>query len=345
MIHRSQGRSSVAPREGRARATTGLFSGCLLSAAFFAVSCGSSLSGSKGNSCSSTSPSPPPSATDAGATSQEAVEAPWLTWLDDALGRWLRGDVLAYRGTIQGSTTVPYGFATTTINPPTELTIAQESALGSLDFFPVSANDWISMVPAPFASGNEAVLIVHGLADSQSMAFGQPDSDPTMTASAGIVQYASSNYLWATCSDCAPSFWARPAALAFDLTANGTVTLENYDGSTMDEGVTTTASVQLSLVSPCDLTFADLTTLNVPAGPDRTPYTSLTLFTLTGSDWVYHVTGSVSTGQPPPQGACSGGVSYFDYTLDLYVNAANVADYGVRNYAAGAPYVECPMPV
>ena len=52
----------------------------------------------------------------------------------------------------------------------------------------------------------------------------------------------------------------------------------------------------------------------------------------------------VETNQPPPAGYCSrgGGITYFNYTIDVYVNAANLADYGVRNYVPEGTTVECP---
>ncbi len=154
---------------------------------------------------------------------------------------------------------------------------------------------------------------------------GQPKNfDPTMTATGGIVSSASTNRLMVTCSGCAPSFWARPAAIAFNLTAAGTLTTETSDGGTTSEAVNTAASVQLAVVPPCNLTFDDFKTLNVAAGPSDYPTTStyLSLFVLTGGEWVYNASGSVATNQPPPQGQCSGGVAYFNYTIDLYVNAA-----------------------
>ena len=52
---------------------------------------------------------------------------------------------------------------------------------------------------------------------------------------------ATTNRLWATCSGCAPTFWADPPALAFDLIADGTVTWQTYYGATTSEAVTTTA--------------------------------------------------------------------------------------------------------
>jgi hypothetical protein len=52
----------------------------------------------------------------------------------------------------------------------------------------------------------------------------------------------------------------------------------------------------------------------------------------------------IPTGQPPPAGACSrgGGQAFFNYSIDIYVNASNLADYGVRNYVDEGQVVECP---
>ena len=157
------------------------------------------------------------------------------------------------------------------------------------------------------------------------------------------MDHSSDNRLRATCSGCAPTFWTRPAAIAFDLTASGTVTSESSDGSILSYSANATATVQLAIVPPCTLTFDDLKTLNQGAGIGRYAVTGLSVFTLTGGEWVYHAVGSVPTNQPPAQGQCSGGVSYLGYSIDLYVNAANLADYGVRNYAPGGTSVLCPI--
>jgi hypothetical protein len=379
---RPQGRVPLALPEDRAQATAALFGGWFLLVAVFGAGCGSSrlvsggasldasreasldvsgdASGSSSDasgdasldaSCSSGSVPKLAPATDAGATSPEAIEAPWLVLLDQALGRYMRGEILAYRGTMQGTSTLPTWFAYYSLS---DGAIAESTALASLDFFPGSMFDWFQTVPAPFVNDNEAILIVYSLAgdpsmvvgqlaNDQSMVFGQPESDPTLTATGGIVTGASGNRLTATCSDCAPSFWDRPAAIAFDLTAAGTVTTETYDGVTTSVPVNTTASVQLAVVPPCNLTFHDVKTLNLAAGPGHGSTTYLSLFELTGGEWVYHAIGSVATNQPLAQGDCTGGVSYLNYTIDLYVNDANLADYGVRNYVPGATYVQCPI--
>ncbi len=333
IAEQSQPNMPFASREGRPRAIATLFGGCLL-AASFASGCGSSPLGASGTSCSSTSPPQPPPARDAGAGSQAGIEAHWTTLLDDAFGRYMRGEILVYRGTMKGTATLPSWLS---YYPASDGAIAESAALASLAFSPSSPNDWVSLVPAPFVSDNEAILIVNSRADDQSMVFAQPESEPTMTATGGIVVGATTNRLMATCSGCAPSFWARPAAIAFDLTADGTVTWETSDGGTTSEEVNTTASVQLAVVPPCNLTFDDFMRLNGVAD------SSLSVFVLTGGEWVWHAAGTVGTNQPPAQGQCSGGVSYLNYTIDLYVNAANLADYGVRNYVPGTTSVLCPI--
>jgi hypothetical protein len=309
-------------------------------AAGFTVGCGSPLSGSNGTSCPSISQPQPPPATDAGATSEAAIEAQWFIYLDNALGKFLRGDVPAYRGTMMGTATLP----TWSVYYLNDGAIAEGDAIASLAFLPDSTNDWYSMEPGAFVNHNVAILIVYSSANDQSMVFGQPEGDPTVTGTGPIVSAETTDQLWATCNDCAPSFWAHPNAIAFDLAANGTVTLQTYDGGTTSAAVTTTASVRLALVPPCDLTFDDLKTLNFALGPSAYPATSLFGFVLTGGEWVWHTNGMIPTGQPPPAGACSrgGGQAFFNYSIDIYVNASNLADYGVRNYVEEGQVVECP---
>jgi hypothetical protein len=340
-----QRRVPLALPEDRARTSAALFGGCFLWAAVFAAGCGSSrlASGdaSSDASCSSASPPKPPPATDAGATSQAAIEAPWLALLDQAFGQYLRGDVLAYRGTMQGSATVPPGY-----DPLSDGTIAEGAALASLAFRPGSVNDWAGVpnAPATFVDGNQAVLVVHSLAGDQLMVFEQPESDPTMIATGGIVVAPNTDPLRATCSGCASNLWARPSAIAFDLAAAGTFTTYGYgaDGGTtsVDQPVNATASLQMAVVPPCTLTFDDFKTLNEVNGPDGlTGVVGIADFVLIGGEWVQHVAGIVETKPPSAQGQCDG--QSFDYTVDLYMDAANPADYGVRNYVQGTPYSVC----
>jgi hypothetical protein len=316
----------------------------LLGAALFALGCSSPLTGSTNidasASCSPTSPPPAPSPTDGGATSEAIIEAEWLTLLDQEFGQYLRGDILVYRGTLNGSASLPAALGYV---PGSDAAIAQGDALASLAFFPGSPYDWISTVPPPFVDSNVAILIVHSLAQDQSMVFGQPESDPSVTATGGIVNGATTNRLWATCSQCGPNLWARSETIALDLTAAGTITTDTYYGSTTSEAVTTTARAHLGLVAPCNLTFGDLKTLNELAGPSNYTSVGLSVFTLSGGEWVWHAGSTIATNAPPPDGACSGGVSYANYTVDLYVNAANLADYGVRNFTLGSTFVACPI--
>jgi hypothetical protein len=275
-------------------------------------------------------------------TPEALIETQYLTELDQEIGRYLRGDVVAYRGTMQGSATVPNWYVYYTAS---NATIAEGPALASLDVFPVSSYDWTDPTtePSPFLTGDEAILTVYGLVNDQSMVFGQPDTDPTVTATGGIVDHTAENRLRATCSGCAPNFWAQPAALAFDLAATGTITVGSYYGSTVDYTANATASVQLSIIPPCSVMWDDLVTLNQNAGLGRYGTAGLSAFTLIESEWVWDRSGSVPSDQPAPPGSCPGGIPYTNYTIELYVNAANLAHYGVRNYVAEGTTVECPI--
>jgi hypothetical protein len=329
--------------------TVALFCGWSLLSMLFTSGCSSRLASSDtagggrdaSNDTACTAPSAPasPPAGDAGASSAETVEAQWLAALDGLIGQYLRGDVIVYRGTIQGSAKTE---ALPGSDPIPETTIPEGAALASLIFRSPSVSFWAPIAPAAFVNGNQALLTVRSLADDQYMVFGQPESDPTMTATSGIQAGATQNVLMATCSDCASSFWARPAAITFDLAAAGTVTTVYYgfDGtSSADQAVSTAASVQLSAFPPCNLTFGDLTTLNEAPGINQGSSVFLTSFVLTGGEWVFHTTSNVITKDPSAHGACDG--QSFQYTIDLYVNAANLGDYGVRNYVPGPTQAIC----
>jgi hypothetical protein len=306
-----------------------------------------SLDASSGSSCSSGSAPKPPPATDAGATSQEAIEVQWLALLDQAFGQYLRGDILVYHGTMKGTATVPTAPGADLLP---DATIAEGAALASLAFRPASASDWDGApnAPAPFVDGNQAILTVHSSAgdqfDDPFMVFEQPESDPTMTATGGIVVAPDTNPLRATCIGCAPNLWARPSAIAFDLAATGTFTTYGYgaDGGTtsVDQPVNATAAVQLAVVPACTLRFDDFKTLNEVNGPDGlTGAVGLYDFVLTGGEWVWHTGANVVTKPPSAHPLCDG--QSFNYTIDLYVNAANPADYGVRNYVQEPPQPVC----
>lgn len=261
--------------------------------------------------------------------------------LDQTFGQYLRGDVLVYRGTVQGSAmgATPPGYDTVP-----EETIAAGPAFARLAFAPGLESDWIvgSSAHAPFVDGNQAMLTVHSLANDQYMVFEQPESDPSMTATSGIAMVRTTNLLTPTCSGCAPSFWTRPATIAFDLSAAGTVTTvtAGADATTsIDQPVTTTASVQLTVVPPCTLTFDNFETLNEVTGPSEFSAVGLASFVLTGGEWIWHTGSTVETKPPSSHGQCDG--QSFSYTIELYVNAANLGDFGVRNYVQGPTQSVC----
>jgi hypothetical protein len=328
--------------------------GRLLLAALLIAGCGSSRlasadgTGAAGQSgfgdagrdasCPAASASKARPASDAGPASPEGIEAQYLAVLDQLFGQYLRGDVQVYRGTVQGQATT---FTAAGYDQQPNGTIAQGAALASLAFRPGSVEDWRPIAPAAFVTGNQAILVVHSLADDQYMVFGQPQSDPTMTATSGIETAPTQNFLMATCNGCAPSLWARPAELTFNLAASGTVTTVTYAGdatTSVGEPVNSAASVQLAVVPPCDLTFDDLATLNETTGPNELGQVSLASFVVSGSERIWHTGGAVTI-KPASNGQCDG--QMFQYTIDVYVSSANLGDYGVRNYIQGPTQSTC----
>lgn len=256
--------------------------------------------------------------------------------LDRLFGQYLRGDIVVYHGTMRGhsSTTSPPGFP---VVPEQDL--APGPALARLAVQTAWSGDWLQNPPPPPITGQVAILLSHNLATAQYMAFQQAESQPSTTAATGITDDNSDNFLSTTCSDCAPSFEARPASLALSLTATGAVTM--YQGNvSIEVPVLTTATLDLTAALPCSVTFNELVTLNSATGPNEFADSfGLWQFVLTGNEYVWHVQGAVLISSPSGLGRCDG--QSVPYTIDLYVNASNLANYGVRNYVQMAPQQLC----
>jgi hypothetical protein len=297
--------------------------------------------GAPGNVCSPAVVPPAPPPLDGNASVQAKAEAEQMGVLDRLFGQYLRGDIVVYRGTMQGrrSITAPAGYPAI---PDEEL--ASGPALARLAVQPAWSGDWVQTPQPPPIAGPVAILLSHSVSAAQYMVFQQAEDQPGSTAAGSITDDNSDNFLVATCSDCAPSFWTRPATLAFSLTAKGTMSIWEGDVSTggayYDVPVQTTATVDITAAAPCSVTYDELVTLNGATGPNEFADSfGLWQFALSGTERVWHAQGSILVASPSAHGRCDG--QAIPYTIDLYVKAANLAEYGVRNYVQLAPVQLC----
>ena len=279
---------------------------------------------------------------DAGASEELKVEAHYLNLLDQLFGPYLRGDVPVYRGTAAatmvitsptGGPAYPPAGPNFSYPPYPEEVLSLGPVLAALYVRPVVPQDWeMSSTLLPPASGNAAALVVHSPAQKSYTVLAQSDADPTTTATDGVVSEGTEDLLTEACSDCAPDFFDLPPSIAFDLSSTGTVEGDTYSYS---------ASANLAVVSPCSLTFDDLAVLNDATGPEEISLDfGLTDFVLSGGDWVSHISGTWTVkAASPVEGLCDG--EQFNFTIDLYVDNADLGNYSVRNYTAGPIEPQC----
>jgi hypothetical protein len=294
--------------------------------------------GGDGDTTSTTNPAPTctvppvPNLTSDGSMQGDA-EKGGLGTLDNIIGRFLRGDVPTYRGTVQANDNASV-LSSPSLPPVVDGTIPEGPALAMLTVGPSSSGDWYPAKPEAMGK-TEAALVVHGTAAKAHVVFVQTDASP-MTTWAGSVGVAAANaYLHGSCDACAPNFLAAtPPSIQFGLTTTGTFT--NPAGSNVPVTLHTTATVNLTRVGPCDLSWADLQVLNTTQGPNEfAGDVGLGDFKLTGAEYIAHT-----------QGQFGGASAHMctmvtPYTLDLFVDAADVGKYGVRHFATGAPSMIC----
>ena len=136
-----------------------------------------------------------------------------------------------------------------------------------------------------------------------------------------------------TCSACAPDLLARPTTIAWsnqDAVWTGTGVGADYH---------VVSSTSLSWDCPCALTWDEMVALDVHTLKDGGDI-GLSNFVKEGNEMVWHKQGSIITAYPfANQGRCAG--RSVPYTIDVYVNLADLSDYGVRNYVEGTPVMYC----
>jgi hypothetical protein len=255
-----------------------------------------------GGACSFTTPVPAaPSTPAAGASVQAQAEAGGLGTLDAIFGGYLRGSTRAYRGSLEAHDN--YNSAGSAIE--------KGPALASLEI-----------------SGDQAVLTIHSLPQHEYLYFAQSKKKPEITQVGVILGDTSTGGDVGTCKGCVPDLFTSPASISFDnLVASSRQSAINPAGTGETSfTVSTHATASLEVAEPCSLAYSDLIEL---------ASLHLTHFAPSGGDMVWQTMGRIFTGQ---KGLCQ---TYVPYSLDLFVDPTNLADYGVRNYQPGAPGQEC----
>ena len=282
------------------------------------------------------SPAPPAAALppDTAASEQAQAEARELVALDALVGRFLRGDVLLYRGTLAAETTATPAMVTNPPRPTGHTEVAEGPALAMLERRLPYVGDWYPAQPSVDLTTEIAYLLVHHLTAHRYVVFAQSGTPATTTWAGGLgfdddVQVVVTNdFLDSSCMDCAPSFAAQPTTLSLSaLQTTGTVSAFD-SGVYYDVRVETKTTANLELASPCTLTWDDLAVLATATGPNEfASDIGLRSFAPEGDEMVAHHQSSYGT--PTQRGQCA---TVTSYAIDVWVKRANLAIAGTRNY-------------
>jgi hypothetical protein len=299
--------------------------GLLLSAtclaSFVMMGCSSAGDSASTHVCA---PPPPAPATQSADTStvQGFAESGASSKIDQLVGRYLRREAVIYRGTVDAHDTQGLGFPPP---PPGQSGNTDQTMPSQPAFATLTRGNGTVLEGMAFTDAD--VLAVHGVTTMQYVQFAQVKSQPGVTFANVILGDTSSGGNTTSCTGCTVSFAELPATLSFsNLTGTAMIPVTDGTGKNKNVMLEVVASVSLDAVAPCDLTFDDLETTG-PAG-----------FVLEGDEMVLHDKGTDDSTPPASRGQCGGTA----YTIDLYVNRSNLADYGVRNFRMGATGVLCP---
>jgi hypothetical protein len=281
-----------------------------------------------------------PAAPDPAATEQAQAEEREFVTLDAVVGRFLRGDVTVYRGTVSAEATS----ANINLPPPYTMSnqFAEGPALAMLAIRTAQPDEWAPAQTADYVAGNTATLLIHAHAADRYLVYAQVAGDPTRTWGGGFGTDGSgglsTNILVGSCVGCVPSLAARPATLG--LSAATTIGTEPVIVASANVGVpvSTKATAALAVAPPCTLTWEDLAALATAVAPNEfAADIHLNTYAVAGDEMLAHHAGSF--GGPRSRGQCA---MQTDYSIDVWVKRANLASYGTRNYKAGSSAIVCP---
>jgi hypothetical protein len=259
--------------------------------------------------CTVQPPSPPPTDPD---PVHAAANAAGFALLDQMVGQYVRGDIAVYRGGAGANANVD------AFGNIGNLTLETSSARAALS-----------------VGAGVAGVTVFSASESERILFQQQAALPGTTFVGTIVPNGTygGGPLWpvnasnaASCTACAPDLTSAPTSLAWQgleaIAASGS------DAAPLD----VTSSVNLQRVSPCALNWDDIFAVSADYAFD------LPVEPPAGGEFVRTISGYVDT-KAASFRMCDG--IRVPYTIDVYINTANLADYGVRNFTASAATTAC----
>jgi len=255
-----------------------------------------------------------------GASVQAFAEAQAYQYLDAFVGQYLRGDVTFYTGTLSAH--------------DNESVLGTDCAGGSAACKDQSIAEGPAVASLTSANG-VASLTVHSLTARKYVLFQQTQAAADVTSVSLVLSDSTSGGNSGTCSGCVPSFASKPQTISFqNIESTGDIGVNappvGQDAGSRDGGgavLNTYATSSLTLGAACALTFDDLVELNAESPPSgmNTP-----VFTLQGGEMVAELQGQI-------YGEVGSQYCLTSYRIEVYVNASNLADYGVRGYETFVP--------
>jgi hypothetical protein len=246
---------------------------------------------------------PPPSPVSDPTTLEEAeaaASAQQLESLDEAIGRYLRGDAHVYIGT---------GTAQDNGAAAGDGVLPQGNVLATLTFF------------TPDNGQPNGELDVFGVCSPEHFELVQDPTKPGTTLGSEVLPFGTTGGGSPSCDGCMASFLDAPQTIAW------------HDASLSGQGQELTTTLNVHQLAACSLDWDMLAavsrlTANALNGTDV-----LGQFHRVGSEMVAEVTGQLPTFMPVTRLQCA---RIYTYTAELFVDATNLASYGVRNLVSTA---------
>ncbi len=301
-----------------------------------------------GASCVEMTPSVFESPASEGERVFNAVLETHLEQLDRWVGRYARGDVPLYSGSVSASDTGGalwfWGGDGALDDTGVLATVLPENVLSIL-----RSDD-------RYARGPARVLRIVSTAERKTLAFYQTDDAPGFTWSTPIVAHESPWPRWSAppveCVDCAPDLWAPGDTLTLDrfraerryhVHVDNNLrheSLEVHDWADLEVLV----SAELTRVPAGEITFSQIVDVSAPNAD------VLEEFRLVDGTWVRAIEATLSESAPLPEGRaldppdpewwrCT---RTTDYEAEQYVDAACLGRYGLRDVrVVGTPETCC----
>ncbi len=214
--------------------------------------------------------------------------------MEELVGRYVRGDVTVYRGTATAS------------DLPAQQGFDNAAVLAWLEIRPAETGE------LTFEANTVAQLTMIVPSTGQFVQVGEPDTNPAFVIASVVLDTPQGGNMPETCDQTCSvgNLFARPATISIPrFTASGT-----FEGP-----IQTTLQADLVAVEPATISFADLATFDATLANPIGDLQVVLPWQPDGSDMI-------TTGQTG--GACGVGDLY---TVDMFVDASNPADYGVRD--------------